>query len=110
LPVIPVDHLPSVIPAINQAARDSIGWPTYVHEVAAVVDDLPPEERANAVLLTGNYGEAGALDRYGPALGLPPVYSGQNQLYELGPPPPGTVVAVTVGLADLSSLFDSCTP
>lgn len=34
-----------------------------------------------------NYGEAGALARYGPAYGLPTAYSGHMSLYDWGPPP-----------------------
>jgi hypothetical protein len=42
-------------------------------------------------VIAENYGEAGAIDRYGPADGLPSiVYSGQNQLYLYGPPPAAT--------------------
>ena len=32
---------------------------------------LPPNERATAVIVTSNYGEAGAIDEYGHRLGLP---------------------------------------
>jgi len=37
-----------------------------------------------AVVLTANYGEAGALDRFG--AGLPGVYSGQNEFWYRGRP------------------------
>ena len=37
---------------------------------------LTPAERADAVILTGNYGEAGAFSLYDPALGLPQPLSG----------------------------------
>jgi hypothetical protein len=113
LPVIPVGSLGATpIPAINQTARDQIGWRTYVRQVAGVYDSLPPADKAVAVLLTGNYGEAGALDRYGPAYGLPKVYSGQNQLYHLGPPPESATVVVVVfedGRTLLGRSFGSCT-
>jgi 4-amino-4-deoxy-L-arabinose transferase-like glycosyltransferase len=112
LPVIPLSALGATpVPAINQAARDSVGWPAYVRQVAAVVAGLPAADAARAVLLTGNYGEAGALDRYGPRYHLPPVYSGQNELYHLGPPPDSArvVVAVGLGLSFLDSQFAGCT-
>ena len=43
--------------------------------VASVYWALPPEQRRRAVLVASNYGEAGALDFYGPALRLPPAVS-----------------------------------
>ena len=109
LPVFPVRSLPPAIAAINQTARDSVGWPTYVEEVAAVYDSLPAAQRSVATLIAGNYGEAGALDRYGPKYGLPTVFSGQNQLYYYGPPPQTATVAVVVGLDDVSAYFTHCT-
>ncbi len=112
LPVIPVGTLGDTpVPSMNQAARDQVGWPVYVATVAAVYRDLPDADRAHAVLLAGNYGEAGALDRYGHAYDLPRIYSGQNQLWWYGPPAPDVTVVVAVGLnaGRLATRFDSCT-
>ncbi|MEP6651271.1 MAG: glycosyltransferase family 39 protein, partial [Lapillicoccus sp.] len=88
LPLIPVSVVGGTpVPGINQAARDSVGWPGYVQQVASVYASLSPAERAGAVVVTNNYGEAGAIARYGPALGLPAALSGQNELWFLGRPP-----------------------
>jgi len=111
LPVLPVDVLGRTpIPEINQVARDSVGWSEYVKTVADVYRGLSIEDQSRAVLYTGNYGEAGALDRYGPDYVLPAVYSGQNELWFAGPPPDSAtvVVAWTQNLAGLSRLFASC--
>ncbi|MFN8073948.1 MAG: glycosyltransferase family 39 protein [Kineosporiaceae bacterium] len=116
LPVIPADRLGDTpIPEINQAARDSIGWPAYVDQIAAAHRSLPPADRAASVVLTGNYGEAGAVDRYGPSRGLPAAYSGQNALYALGPPPESATAAVLVmqdadARAFYARMFRTCTP
>jgi hypothetical protein len=59
---------------LDTANRDlaaTVGWPELVHQVAAVYDSLPPEERRHAIILTSGFGEAGAIDLYGPAQGLP---------------------------------------
>jgi hypothetical protein len=48
-------------------------------------------------VLTSNYGEAGAVDRYGPADGLPQAYSGHNSFWYWGPPPAWATSAVVVG-------------
>ncbi|GAA5177832.1 glycosyltransferase family 39 protein [Rugosimonospora acidiphila] len=107
LPLIPARSLPDVIGQINQADRDSVGWPEYVRQVAAVYGSLPAADRGRTTLVAGNYGEQGALDRYGPRYGLPTAYGGLNELYRLGPPPASATVAVTVG-EDLSRWFDDC--
>jgi hypothetical protein len=51
-----------------------------------------------ATVITGNYGEAGALDRYGAAFGLPQAYSGANNFWLWGPPPARDTVAVAIGM------------
>jgi hypothetical protein len=111
LPVLPVRSLPAAIVAVNSTDGDSIGWPAYVAEVAKAYEELPSVDRANAILLTGNYGEAGALARYGPRYHLPTVYSGHNELYRFGPPPDSARVAVVVGMPDIgtSGTFTGCT-
>ena len=42
-----------------------------VASVAGVYNSLPPEQRAKTAILAGNYGEAGAIDFFGPRYGLP---------------------------------------
>lgn len=109
LPVFPAASLPPVIAAVNQTARDSIGWPAYVAQVTGVYDALPQSERVHTILLTQNYGEAGALDRFGAGSGLPPAFSGQNQLHAYGPPQASATVTIAVGFDNLSDVFTSCT-
>jgi Dolichyl-phosphate-mannose-protein mannosyltransferase len=109
LPVLPLSLLGRTpVPGINQAARDTVGWPSYVDEVGAVYAALPADDRAHAVIVASNYGEAGAIDRYG--RGLPAVYSGQNALYEQARPPDGATVAIVVGgqYSDVVPLFADC--
>ncbi|WP_328460875.1 glycosyltransferase family 39 protein [Actinoplanes sp. NBC_00393] len=112
LPVIPERSLagnPAV--AANQTIADQIGWREYVWQIAGVHNELSPADQDRAVLFTGNYGEAGALDRYGAQFGLPPVYSGHNELHNFGPPPEGKTVVVAVLQAPLpraAALFGAC--
>lgn len=112
LPVLPVRSLgASPVPALNLAAADSVGWPMYVAQVARVYHrDVPAAERPDTVVVTSNYGEAGAVARFGPSHRLPRVFSGQNALYPLGPPPTTTRTVVFVGyqLPDARPLFHSC--
>lgn len=111
LPVIPVDELGETpIPATNPVARDAVGWPTYVRQIASVYEELPPSDRARAVVLTSNYGEAGAVARYGPDPGLPRVYSGHNELHDQATPPDSATVVVVVGgqMEEMLRQFRSC--
>lgn len=75
LPLLATDHLGPVV-AANPDAGETVGWPAFARSVAEVRDELPGGQ--SAVILTANYGQAGAIDRYGPALGLPEAYSGHN--------------------------------
>ncbi len=112
LPLLPVSVLAGTpIPAISKAVQDQIGWPTYAAEVARAYQVIPAAERTRTVLIASNYGEAGALVRYGPALGLPAPYSGHNALYWLRRPPDDATIAVVIGaqLPDVRVNFASCT-
>jgi hypothetical protein len=93
LPVLPAQTFAeSFYPALNEDGLETIGWPRFVAQVRAVVDSLPPDQRRTAVVLTSNYGEAGALLRSG---GTPAVYSGHNGFADWGPPvQPGPVIYV----------------
>ncbi len=62
-----------------------------------VYRDLPPEERAQAVFFAPNYGEAAALDIYGPALSGPPVISAHNSYFLWGPRGASGDVVITLG-------------
>ena len=61
LPIVPADRLAATpIVDIFYDAGEQVGWPALVEEVAAAYAALPPGERERAVVLTGNYGEAGS--------------------------------------------------
>ena len=108
LPVVPVTALGSTpIIDVNYDAGETVGWPRFAATIADLHGALPAAERPGAVLLAGNYGEAGALDRYGPGLGLPRVFSGHNAYWSWGLPPEsnGVVIAVGVPIEQLERFF-----
>jgi 4-amino-4-deoxy-L-arabinose transferase-like glycosyltransferase len=110
LAVVPAKALGPVL-AVNPDAGEQVAWPRYVDQIAAVWNQLPGSQRATGVVLTQNYGEAGAIDRYGAARGLPPAYSGHNGFADWGQPFGQAGPVVLVGYADDSvrgSLFGSC--
>ncbi len=96
LPVLPAQTLGDTFwPALNEDQLETIGWPSVVGTVRGVVDELP--DRAGAVVVAQNYGEAGAARWYGVGL---PVYSGHNGFADWGPPPESaTGKVVWVGFA-----------
>jgi 4-amino-4-deoxy-L-arabinose transferase-like glycosyltransferase len=105
LPVLPEDDSEPVV-EVNEDVGETIGWPELAETVAGVYRRQPQ----STVILTGNYGEAGAIDRYGRALGLPPAHSGHNAYGDWGPPPDADGPVIAVGLPpDDLALLGGCT-
>lgn len=76
LPVVPVDRLADTpVVDVNYDAGETVGWPAFADTVATAYDAVPAAE--NPVVLTGNYGEAGAIHHLRTDV---PVYSGHNSL------------------------------
>jgi 4-amino-4-deoxy-L-arabinose transferase-like glycosyltransferase len=95
--------------ALPQNYADRYGWREMAASVKAAYDTLTPQEQAEACVLTGNYGEAGAVDFYGRALGLPKAISGHNSYFAWGPQGCTGKVIITVNypLQDLTGAFES---
>jgi hypothetical protein len=83
--------------ALPQYFADMFGWREMAAAVAAAYRDLPEDERTQAVFFASNYGEAAALDIYGPALGGPPVISAHNSYFLWGPRGASGEVVITLG-------------
>jgi hypothetical protein len=88
--------------------KDEVGWPALVAQTARAWDSLSPAERGRAAILAGNYGEAGALAHFGPALGLPAPLSGHLSWQYWRPARLPERLLVTVGY-DASNLRSMCT-
>ena len=98
LPLLPVTALGATpVPgSTSSPVTRSAGPPTCARSPPCTAR-CPAADRARAVVVASNYGEAGALARYGPPLRLPAVYSGHNALYDVARPPDTATVAVVVG-------------
>jgi len=111
LPILPPDKVDVVI-GVNPEQGEQVGWPEVADAAAVAWSAIAPEQRSGAVLFAGNYGEAGALARYGPARGLPRPYSGHMSFADWGPPPDsatGPVVFVhEAGPDERSRRFGEC--
>ena len=84
--------------SVNGDLREEVGWQDLVGSVADIYSALPATERSAAGILTGNYGEAGAINLYGPARGLPQAQSRVNSYWLRGHPQPAPRTLILVGL------------
>lgn len=101
LPVLPIDtflryqaHLPFEVPktetsfvgeTLPQYYADEFPWPGLVAAVARVYHSLPPEEQQRTAIYGTNYGQAAAVDFFGPQYGLPKAISGHQNYFLWGP-------------------------
>jgi len=70
---------------LPQHFADEFGWQEMVEQVARVYHSLTPEEQAKTAIYTGNYGEAGAIDFFGPRYGLPKAICAHQNYFLWGP-------------------------
>ncbi len=93
---------------VPQWLADRLGWEELAADVSAVYRSLPPQERLRTVIVSTNYGEAGALELFGPRYGLPPVFATHNSYHSWGPPPESaqTYICVFVEPDDLRRVFN----
>jgi hypothetical protein len=111
LPIAPVGSgLWSVTSAVHDNFVEQIGWPELVETVAEIYTALPAEQRARTAILAANYGEAGAVNLYGPTHGLPQAISGVNSHWPrgYGAPPPQTLIVLGFRRDAVDRLFESC--
>jgi hypothetical protein len=94
----------------NGDLREEIGWDDLLKTVAGIRDSLPPEQRASFGIITGNYGEQGAIEILGPAYHLPPPISGTNSAWLRGypTPPPTTLLVLGLSRGYTEKLFTDC--
>ena len=70
---------------LPQIFADQFGWEEMAATVARVYNSLPPEVRARTAIFAQTYGQAGAIDLFGPKYGLPPAISGHQSYFLWGP-------------------------
>ena len=112
LPVLPVENYVAYAQALGMAPStperkelgrlpqhyaDCFGWEKMVKAVADAYASLTPEEKAKCAILANNYGEAGAIDFYGPRHGLPGAISGHNNYWLWGPRGASGEVVIRLG-------------
>lgn len=116
LPVLPVSWQPRSDweSKINKDLSATVGWHRVVAQIAGIASRLPAAQRQRLVVLTGDYGAAGAVDLYGHQYGLPHAFSGHNSYWWWGPPSPSldgaTTIAVNLDRGYLLTIFGEVTP
>jgi len=115
LPVLPLEafvryqsHLPfkpaksersfegAVLP---QYYADELPWQNLVAAVARVYQSLTPEEQKKTAIFCDNYGQAAAVDFFGPQYGLPKAISGHQNYFLWGPRNYTGEIVIIVGQA-----------
>jgi Dolichyl-phosphate-mannose-protein mannosyltransferase len=70
---------------LPQYFADEFGWEDMVVEVARIYHSLPPDERARTAIFANSYGQAGAIDYFGPKYGLPKAICKHQSYWLWGP-------------------------
>lgn len=70
---------------LPQWFADEFGWQEMVEKVAKVYNSLPPEERARTAIFSNGWGDAAAVDFYGPKYSLPQAICKHNNYWIWGP-------------------------
>lgn len=94
----------------NGDLREEFGWNEMVKTVADIRDSLPPDQQAHLGIVTGNYGEYGAIEILGPAYGLPQPFGTTNSEYLRGYPStqPTTIIVLGNRPEQANALFTNC--
>ncbi len=94
---------------IPQWLADRIGWEEMAAAVSEVFHNLPEAERQNCIIVTDNYGPAGAMEIYAEKFDLPPVFATHNSFHSWGPPSDSvkTYIGVDIDAEGARRLFES---
>jgi hypothetical protein len=86
---------------LPQYFADEFGWPEMVEQVARVYHSLPPNEQQKTAIYANNYGEAGAIDFFGPRYGLPKAICAHQNYFLWGPREYSGEIMILVGSANI---------
>jgi hypothetical protein len=108
LGLAPKHYENNTVGAMPQYYSDRFGWENMAAVVASVYEELTDEEKASCLIVGGNYGEAGAINYYGPRFGLPGAVSTHNSHFLWGPgnSDPRALIIIGGSLERVESLFE----
>ena len=70
---------------LPQYFADEFGWEEMVREVARAFHTLPADLQAKTAIFANSYGQAGAIDFFGPRYGLPKAICTHQNYWLWGP-------------------------
>jgi len=70
---------------LPQLYADQFGWEEMTAVVAKAYQAVPADLKSRTAIFAQNYGQAGAVDLFGPKCGLPPALSGHQNYFLWGP-------------------------
>jgi len=94
---------------LPQHFADMFGWEELARSVSDVYLGLSPGDQAKCGIFAQNYGEAGAIDFFGPEYGLPKAIAGHNNYWLWGPGHYTGEVMIVIGgnRTDHEKVFES---
>lgn len=111
MPIAPINSAlwNNVTSQLHDNYVEQIGWPELTDTIANIYAEKSASGETIGIL-AGNHGEAGALNLYGEAYGLPPAISSNNSFWlrGYGDPEPDAVIAVAFSAEWLQQYFARC--
>jgi hypothetical protein len=94
---------------LPQIFADQFGWENMAATVAGFYNTLPLDVRSRTAIFGQNYGQAGAIDLFGPKYGLPPAISGHQSYFLWGPRgyTGDSMIVLDDNIGTLTKLFSS---
>ncbi len=113
IPILPfdktVEYCEYMQGGLHPVYADMLGWENMVKTVAGVYNSLPADEKKVCGIMTQNYGQAAAIDFFGPQYNLPNAISPHNSYWLWGPKDYTGETLITAGISPdgLSQGFES---
>lgn len=95
--------------ALPQIYADMFGWEEIAQRVAAYYHTLSPEEQQKTAIFANNYGDAGAIDFFGPRYGLPKSIGNHQSYWIWGPRQYTGESLIVLGDDDERNMQTKCT-
>ncbi|MGE5112364.1 MAG: glycosyltransferase family 39 protein [Acidobacteriaceae bacterium] len=94
---------------LPQIYADMFGWEGIAQRVAGYYHTLSPEEQARTAIFANNYGDAGAIDFFGPKYGLPKAIGNHQSYWVWGPRQYTGESLIVLGDDDERNMQTKCT-